>query len=68
MDKAEKPDRPADDVLIGAAAIAAFLGVEPKTVYYLRRSKKLPIGKLGGELIASRRKLERALAAVTSGL
>ena len=61
-------DRPADDLLIGAPAIAAFVGVSAKAVYHLARTKKLPIGKLGKNLIASKRKLERALASLTSGV
>jgi hypothetical protein len=58
-------ERPADDLLVGAAAIAAFLGVKEKHVYYAARTKRLPIGKLGKNLVASRRKLTRALAAIT---
>jgi hypothetical protein len=64
----EKPAGLADDLLIGAEAIAAFLGVDVQTVYSFRRTKKkLPIGKLGKNLIASKRKLERAMGTLTSG-
>jgi hypothetical protein len=62
----EKPERLGDDLLIGAEAIAAELGVDAHTVYYFHRKRKLPIGKLGKNLIASRRKLQRALAALTA--
>ena len=58
-------DRIRDDLLIGADAIAAELGVTVQVVYYFARKKKLPIGKLGKNLIASRTKLRRALAALT---
>jgi hypothetical protein len=54
----------ADDMLVGAPAIAAFLGIKPKAVYYLARSKRVPIGKLGKNLIASKRKLRRAFEAL----
>lgn len=54
------------DLLFGAEAIAAFVGVEPSQIYYIRKSKKLPIGKLGKILIASRRRLKRAAADLTA--
>jgi hypothetical protein len=60
-----KSERIADDLLIGASAIAEYLGMSEEAVYHLRRTKRLPIGKLGGNLIASRRKLTRAIAALT---
>ena len=53
------------DLLRGAAAIAAFLNelgetdVRPGNVYYLRKSGKYPIGRHGGELIASKRQLTK---------
>jgi hypothetical protein len=52
--------------LIGAPAIAAELGVEEHAVYYLFRKKRLPIGKLGRNLIASKKKLRRAADALTA--
>jgi hypothetical protein len=55
-------DAPAGDLLIGATVIEAYLkilGVPNPDAYYLRRSKKLPIGKFGAHLIASKRKLNR---------
>ena len=70
----------ADDILIGAAAIWGELrdlgivesegtDVEDKDldkVYYLAKAKKLPIGKFGKSLIASRAKLRRAVSALVS--
>ena len=71
----------ADDILIGAAAIwgeLRELGVVEATegteiedkdldkVYYLAKAKKLPIGKFGKSLIASRAKLRRAVSALVS--
>jgi hypothetical protein len=59
-------ERLADDLLVGAPAIAAELGVKEAAVYYIFRMKRLPIGKLGKNLFASRRKLRRAAQALTS--
>ena len=55
------PERMADDLLIGADAIAAFLGVSRRTVYHLARTKQLPIGRLGKQLIAKKSQLRRAI-------
>jgi hypothetical protein len=59
------PERRAGDVMLGATAIAehltAILGVpiDEADVYYAHRMKKLPIGKYGALLIASKRRLAR---------
>ena len=54
-----------EDMLLGAEEIAGFLGVSTAQVYHYARLKRLPIGKLGWNLIASKRKLQRAFAALT---
>ena len=59
-------ERVADDLLLGANAIAEELGVDVNAVYYLSRMRRLPIGRLGKNLIASRRKLRRAAQALTA--
>jgi hypothetical protein len=56
----------ADDLLLGARAIADELGVDQHAVYYLAKMKRLPIGKLGKNLIASRATLRRATLALTT--
>lgn len=56
----------ADDLLFGASAIAAEIGCTESAVYYIAKTKKLPIGKLGKLLIASRSKLRRAALALTN--
>lgn len=63
----EKPnsERVADDVLRGAQAIGDELGVNPEDVYYLHKTQKYPIGKLGKTLIASRQQLRRHHRALT---
>ena len=61
----EQRERIAEDLLIGAAAIAKELGVTPIKVYHLARLKRLPIGHIGKNLIASRRQLQRAITQMT---
>jgi hypothetical protein len=56
----------ADDLLLGARAIADELGLDEHAVYYLAKMKRLPIGKLGKNLIASRTTLRRAALALTA--
>lgn len=55
----------ADDLLIGADAIAAELGMSKGTIYRLYRANLLPIGKLGKVLVASRSKLRQAVQQMT---
>ena len=51
-----------EDLLWGAQAIADFLGVPVDRIYYLIRTRKLPVGKLGRRMVvASRKKLLRAI-------
>jgi hypothetical protein len=59
-------DKLADDLMIGAPMIANFLGISVPALYHLKRKKRLPIGKLGKNLFASRAKLRRAAQALTS--
>jgi hypothetical protein len=65
-DISRERERLADDLLIGARSIAEELGVELHDVYYIAKMKRLPIGKLGKNLIASRAKLRRAAEALIS--
>jgi hypothetical protein len=65
-ERGEAAQRLAEDLLIGAPAIAAELGVTEAAVYHLHRMKRLPIGKLGKSLIAFRSKLRRAALALAS--
>jgi len=66
LEQPTKQERIADDLLIGAAAIAEELGITPMQVYHWARLKRLPIGRIGKNLIASRRQLQRAFAALTT--
>jgi hypothetical protein len=63
---ARRADRVADDLLNGAAEIAEFLGTNAREVYHLHKTQRLPIGRLGRKLIASRRQLTRAAKALTA--
>ena len=62
----KQAERLADDLLIGARAITEELGVKPHAVYYLASQNRLPIGRIGKNLIASRSKLRRAALALAS--
>jgi len=62
----KQADRLADDLLNGAAEIADFLGTNTREVYLLAKTKRLPIGRLGKKLIASRAGLRRAAKALTA--
>jgi hypothetical protein len=63
----EKHDEPVSaDLLVGAAAIAAELGLSETAVYHIARTKRMPIGRLGRNLIASRKRLRRAAQALTA--
>jgi hypothetical protein len=59
-------DRLADDLLSGATEIADFLGTNTREVYYLVKTRRLPIGRLGRKLIASRSQLRRATRILTN--
>jgi hypothetical protein len=51
----------ASDLLWGAAAIAAELGVSPRRVYWLLVSKHVPAKKVGNVWVGSRRALRQHL-------
>ena len=63
---ARQADRLADDLLSGAAEIAEFLGTNVREVYHLAKTQRLPIGRLGRKLIASRSQLRRAAKVLTA--
>lgn len=47
------------DLLTGAEAIAAFLGVKPRRVYHLTETQRLPVFRIGSTLCARRSTLQR---------
>jgi hypothetical protein len=64
----KQSDRLGDDLLNGGPEIAEFLGMPLREVYHLAATKRLPIGRLGRKLIASRAGLRRAAKAITSSI
>jgi hypothetical protein len=64
--KDQKAERLADDLLYGASAIADFLGVTEMQVYHWVRKDRIPVGKMGKTLIASRRQLRKAIGNLTA--
>jgi hypothetical protein len=64
---AKQPDRLAADLLNGGPEIAAFLGCNTREVYHLHKTGRLPIGRLGRKLIASKRQLARYTYKITRG-
>ena len=53
----------ADDLLPGAIAAAAFIGVTPRAVYHLVEAGHLPAIKKGRKLYFRKSELERAFTA-----
>jgi len=56
-----------DDVLYGAGAIAAFLGIPRRKAFYLLEQHRIPSGKLGREYVASRATLRAHFAELAKG-
>jgi hypothetical protein len=57
----------ADDLLRGVPAIAAFLGENPRRMYYLLEKGLIPAGKVGASWVGSKRTIRAHLTQVTSG-
>ncbi|RZI54742.1 MAG: DNA-binding protein [Pseudomonas sp.] len=62
--KAENDNILEGDLLVGAGAIAKFLGVSPRQVYRLTYDGLVPHFKLGGSVAARRSSLAKWLAKV----
>ena len=62
----KQAERLGDDLLSGGPEIAEFLGCPLREVYHLAKTRRLPIGRLGRKLIASRSQLRRAAKALTA--
>jgi len=52
-----------DDLLVGAQAIAGYLGMERHQIYYMVAQKRLPVIKKGSLIFARKSELDRAFAA-----
>jgi hypothetical protein len=59
----QNDERLAADLLIGAQAIADEIGLKPTEVYYYWRAGKLPLKKLGAQLVGSKQVLREHLTA-----
>jgi len=57
----------ANDILRGAKAIADFIGETEKRTRYLAERAVIPVGKEGGILIASKRRLRERYERLTGG-
>jgi hypothetical protein len=67
MENIKEPrQRIADDLIIGAPAIAEELGTTQRQVYHLAATKRVPIGRWGKRLFAFRSELLRAVKALTA--
>ena len=66
MSHADNDNNPAGDLLLGAPAIASFLGVTQRQVYRLVGEGLVPSFKLGGTVSARRSTLSAWLAAQES--
>jgi excisionase family DNA binding protein len=47
------------DLLSGAEAIAAYIGVKPRRVYHLAEGRRIPVFRIGSTLCARRSTLLR---------
>ena len=56
-----------DDLLSGASAIAAFLGMTPRTVYDLAEKGRIPTFKLGNRIYARKSELDQCMRAKKNG-
>lgn len=53
----------ADDLLPGASAAAAYIGVTPRAVYHMSEAGLLPVVRIGRRLFFRRSELDRAFSA-----
>jgi len=58
---------PADDLLYGVPAIAAFIGRTERDTYYDIDQGRLPVGRWGTRYVASNSRLRALFADITSG-
>ena len=55
-----------DDLLAGAEAAAAFVGITPRANYHLVESQNLPVIRKGKRLYFRKSELERAFTSETA--
>lgn len=57
----------ADDLMWGAKAIGVETGLDEKQVWHVAEHGQLPIGRVGGRLVASKKALREHFARITQG-
>jgi excisionase family DNA binding protein len=62
-----RPSPLGEDLLYGAAAIAEYLRISRRKVFYLLEQGRIPAGKLGREYVASRAALRTHFANLAHG-
>jgi hypothetical protein len=60
-------ERLADDLLIGAREIGAYIGRSPPSAYRMASTGVIPCGRVGALYVASKKTLDRHFAELTSG-
>ncbi|MBY8335185.1 helix-turn-helix domain-containing protein [Qipengyuania pacifica] len=51
-----------EDLLDGAAAAAAYIGLKPRTIYRLAEINEIPVIRKGGKLFFRKSELDKAFA------
>lgn len=51
-----------EDLLDGAAAAAAYVGLKPRTIYRLAEINEIPVIRKGGKLFFRKSELDKAFA------
>jgi hypothetical protein len=57
----------AGDLIWGVKDVAAFIGQTERQAFYLVATGQIPIGKVGGRIVASRAALRARFASLVSG-
>jgi hypothetical protein len=57
-----KKERLADDLLLGAGAIAAFVGCTPRQIYYWARIKKFGLFHIGDKIAGRKSRILKEVA------
>lgn len=55
-----------EDLLDGAAAAAAYVGLKPRTIYRLAEINEIPVIRKGGKLFFRKSELDKAFASVAA--
>ena len=64
----KKQDTIADDLLHGATAIAKFLGLDERKVYYYAEKGQLPVTRMGALIVGSKSVLRKHFTEKTTAV